>query len=443
MPEVKIKPIVNIIDGCIQVPVTGFRVINDSGALEYEGGGRNQEEVMLLDKMRHHSITPTTFESRTFVDGYNGEWFMDTYSFNKYEVLRFGINSFSSTLTGMLTSEGIRLGGQGSSKYSKNPQQALDIKISSLECKLLDKSISLLMSQSLDMVIVDIFARVTGDSASKGSSNDNGNVKMNGSFPDIHSVLLYKNPTDQSTGKNSLIVIDPSNFLFSSHLKNFNDNIYDTHKNLSMSCGPWDIVTLHDTLKIYEAPTGVDGPKHSQYRNCTDCVVKIAFGLQLLNEQAQSKIVLNVDPSQIKACPAISWVSNNTGIDEYIIDVDVNAGPFRHTPRIKQNSDPAKMMVFNTMEKLISLQHHHIKMLKLLGPADVISYKEEIVYVVDPLKDVDVGHELRDILDETLMFDEALTLKELWKCHIKYTEELEHYDASFLGAAESEGVNLS
>lgn len=72
-----------------------------------------------------------------------------------------------------------------------------------------------------------------------GSSN-NGCIKVEGGVPEIHTVVLYKNPiidasaqVEPTATSNTavaaisdhpieILVIDPSNFLFSSHLSNFN-----------------------------------------------------------------------------------------------------------------------------------------------------------------------------------------------------------------------------
>ncbi len=82
------------------------------------------------------------------------------------------------------------------------------MKHSSYEKKVFAESCKhLFESESVKTVIVDILER---DSEYKVLTKDN-RVK------DVHSVVLYKNKIDSKVGY-EIIVIDPSNFTFSSHL---------------------------------------------------------------------------------------------------------------------------------------------------------------------------------------------------------------------------------
>lgn len=207
--------------------------------------------------MERYSITPTTFYSRSFFA--EPFWYTDTFKYADQEVTRFGINAkFISSLD--IEKEGIKItradGTVARSKYQlKDAQKVIH---HSLEKHLLQKAIDhLLGNEDCRTVLIDVFARVKEE------------VKVpQDDYPETHTVVLYKNPINE--GKHEVVVIDPSNFLFSSHL--LAPDLGIRHDFLSK------ITTVHKSLKIYKPLGDNVGPKHNQSRDCIDIATKIAFG---------------------------------------------------------------------------------------------------------------------------------------------------------------------
>lgn len=119
------------------------------------------------------------------------------------------------------------------------------------------------------------------------------------------------------TGSNvNVWVVDPSNFLFSSHLAND-----DFNKELE-SDGLPKIETIHKKIQVYK--TGSDtGYEANKYRDCTDIAVKLAFGFN-------SVPIVKFDKDIIKHSVVVR-VSNNAEIDKSIIESQMVA-------RVKQTS---------------------------------------------------------------------------------------------------------
>lgn len=372
MMKVKIKPIIERDEfGAVSLPVARFRVIEET-----EAGFLNDRTVSVIDastpegrtiaKMQNHSITPTTFTSRDFCGGYNDDWFVDSYSHGARSVLRYGINIFCDKLqvnaTGLvdpfcvLDSKGesikVYRSGEtpsarsGSTKKSDQytVENAKSIFLSNIEAKLLNEAIDYLLVESdRRTVAVDIFARGRGDS-------NLGCIQIKDGFLETHTVLLYKNPTVPGA-KLKIMVIDPNNFTYSSHLSNFNLDSMNKHKNSV------EFVTIHQSIQIY-TPVGVPGPLPNQYRNCVDIVVKMLFDLDQLNEKnralAKEEVDLLVesrsDMIKIRECQAIQNVSNSIDIDDAVIASGLPV-------RIKQRSDLKEAQIFNDLERVINSKY--------------------------------------------------------------------------------------
>jgi len=282
------------------------------------------DNEIIKNEIAGSSITPTTFKSRTL----NSDliWYIDEYIHKNNSVIRFGINYKDikiNTEDSSILNEKVELYNpqKGKSKDSQSTtgieRIAKSISHHYLEKQLLEKSVNyLLESNDTQTVLVDIFVR------------DNGGIKRdqeNPDCPEIHTVVLYKNPIREGQNKHEVLVIDPSNFSFSSHLSNLNGTIQ--HKKLG------EIITLHKVLQIYKAndPRNT-GSEPEQYRDCTDIAVKIAFGLN-----QNKNLIINVD--NIKEIDGIKFISNNDAINDSI-PVDIQTKHFVNFPlRIQQKSN--------------------------------------------------------------------------------------------------------
>ncbi|MDX2050686.1 MAG: hypothetical protein SFT93_05930 [Rickettsiaceae bacterium] len=347
--KVKIIPITLSEHGFATLPVTQFRVI-DTQELDvvserivgFDGASSPKtDEERVLKKIQTHSITPTTFEYREFdEDITSSNLFVDHYTCDSSSILRFGINS-SASLIEQLHAENIRTFAESpglvqsttrSEKYT--PEQVRNVLLSGIECELLNRAIAHLMQDpNIQTVLIDIFARVNG-----GASN--GMVKLKDDIPETHTVLLYK-----PLGQKEIVVIDPNNFLFSSHLSNLN-----TIPNTVLS-EDLKIKTFHTSTKIYVPNNNQGtGPHFYEYRNCIDVAAKIAFEIKALNamklSQGEGPILID-DIAHIKNCEAIQNISNNIAIGTGLI--------FETIPlRIKQSSDQNVRSKFSAIDKIIS-----------------------------------------------------------------------------------------
>ena len=205
-----------------------------------------------------------------------------------------------------------------SGKYSE--AEAKTVKHHSAEIAAFRKAIdSLLDAHDTRIVICDILER------------DKGVIK------DIlvsHSVVLYKNPAD-SSGKHQVVVIDPSNFQHSSHLAS-EDMIRESasasgliHRLLS------GIKTFHKGTQIYKPFTDNVGSSHSQYRDCVDLAVKLAFGL------AQSRGDLSFG--------TIDDIKNNEIVTMFSNQLDKTSLSVAPT-RLKQSSDLGLVVRFHELQ---------------------------------------------------------------------------------------------
>lgn len=288
------------------------------------------DEDIEQKEIEGYSITPTTFHSRSFF--VEPVWYTDTFKYADQEVTRFGINAkLLSSLD--IEKEGIKItrvdGTVASSKYQlKDAQKVIH---HSLEKHLLQKAIDhLLGNEDCRTALIDVFARVKEE------------VKVpRGDHPETHTVVLYKNPLVEDG--HEITVIDPSNFLFSSHLLALDLGI--KHDLLSK------ITTIHKGLKIYKPLDDNIGPEHNQSRDCIDVAVKIAFGLS-----QHEWVTINLE-EHIKNHPFIQSISS-TDLDKTIIVKTVPT-------RIKQASDINIVSKYHKVSKVLSKNFSIIKSQKL------------------------------------------------------------------------------
>lgn len=293
-------------------------------------------DTLTNDEVRTGSITPTTFQSKEFEQSLNDIWYKDTYSYNQYSVVKFGINERSTMLN--LPSSSIASKEESESSKLLKTRDIKNINFETVEINILEKAIDYLSDNR--MVLVNIFARTSG-----------GKIKSDGTLPEVHTVVLYKNNPDTSTGISDIIVIDPSNSAFSSHLSKFNDNRLN-------GCS-WKISTLpidpQKILKIYEAPSEVPkGTNFDEYRNCTDIAVKIAFGLQTLSDGFKISVNDLCNSSFIKNLSNIDDINPHIFYDK--IEVPTKNGGQKicnHPTRIQQASDPELVSMFHLLERTI------------------------------------------------------------------------------------------
>lgn len=286
-----------------------------------------------LDAVEKYSITPTSFTFRKFFDTLEQNWFMDEYCAGNHKVLRYALdpryinvdltqhmvlNEETKTIDLKSQVSESSKSGSTSSKYTLNEVRAVELH--SIEKMLLQRAIDYLLSGSDRTVLLDIFAR------------DKGTVKMvNNNQCEIHTILLYKNPIDER-GTHEVLVIDPSNFMFSSHLANESNGLHNE--------GLSKIVTLHKRIEIYKPKNNENvGPNGGQYRDCIDIAVKLAFMLDKAG---------TLSLEDIAKLDAVRAISNNNAIDDNFVGRDCSV-------RVKQNSNPDVIKAFYEVEKVLNI----------------------------------------------------------------------------------------
>jgi len=306
----------------------------------------------IASKVEKYSITPRTLKAVTEFDpayvvasqgaassvasalAYNPELYtsIEEYSYASNNVVRYSIRSdlITPDPSGAILGEG-NSGPRGPSMktamYNKSMSQAAILH--SLEKDIITRVItSFISAPGIITAIVDIFERNMGVA-----------VNVEAGHPITHSVVLH------FTGS-EVCVIDPSNFLFSSHLEN---NDFTVELGLK---GLPPIRTIHKELKIY-TPIGDPGYTFDRYRDCTDVAVKLAFSINVnpipLTSFTHKDIVLH---------DAIMNISNNNTIDKSIV-ID------KSSARVKQASSQHAEKTFSILQSSIDFK---IKMCTLVRP---------------------------------------------------------------------------
>ena len=178
--------------------------------------------------------------------------------------------------------------------------------IVALEC-----AINILLNTDSKTVLIDIFKR---DIERKITD-----------VQDTHTVALYK-------AENKILVIDPSNPTFSSHLVNYDRNLLEV--DYSEKTKIYAPVSEKSDVgqKLIEFYKSITGICHDQYRDCIDIAVKIAFGLNASSEKCNSI-------KNIKTLKVIQSVSNNDEINTSILK-DIQKEHFVKAPlKIMQKSN--------------------------------------------------------------------------------------------------------
>ena len=323
--------------------------------------GEEREIAGVVAEIRTYSITPTTFEKREFKTSEADTTFKDHYSHRDNSVVRFGINAKKLYLTdyeklegtetaiiqgerfevtlisevevateayatsgGVAAASSAGVAGTIKSSKSKSTKYTLEdsskILHHSLEKDVIREAIELLRTTETKTVLVDVFGRQMNA------------IKIKDGEPETHTVLLYKNPP-RGDGTQEIIVIDPSNFTFSSHLAN--DDIKAIYAD-----APVEIKTYHKLVQIYKA-NGAIGSEPEKYRDCVDIAVKLAFGFNVRTEWER------LDVRLVGECDVVKAISNQDEIDKSYPKVGCSA-------RVKQSSDLKVVSVFRAIEESIA-----------------------------------------------------------------------------------------
>lgn len=293
---------------------------------------------LLSEELEGYSITPTTFEARSYDSSLNDATYVDQYKFNTTSVYRFGINVFADTLRP--TKDVANHHGSRASSYSNKSGPKLikavkSIKHEDVEIEVLQQGINhLFSSPEICSVLVDIIAR----------SGEGLSVDRRGVF-ETHTVVLYKNPAN-AAGQHSITVIDPSNFAYSAHLGN-PDIIGDATEHSAPKVAhtlfarsedglPMIVIIPNAKVKIYQ-PKKATGLMHEQYRDCVDVAVKLALGFDVAEEAS----IVSVD--ELTANVVVQSIAN-TAIDTHY------PTRIKCPVRIKQASDPQIVKLLHDFE---------------------------------------------------------------------------------------------
>lgn len=358
-------------------------------------------------KVGAYSITPRTFVSKTLLARDPGDTHparsVEEYEYCGNKVLRFCINAelISVDPTGTILGEGRTVPkAPTGSTTTYLPDAAKAAILHTVEKTLITEAIRHLHGigggAGARTVLIDIFER------------DNGapiKIDPSSGHPLTHTVVLHKGPS-------TVQVIDPSNFVNSSHLANddFNGALVRTH-------GLPPIETIHTArhgaIQIYK-PDSVVGTAYApdKYRNCTDVAVKLAFGFN------KTTVPIVFDKDGIVKHPVVLHVSNNPSIDSEIVVRNIAA-------RIKQDSSLV------AQETFAKVQHAIVIKLQVLPEAARDAIKQEYAKIVStPHTTLQMLVGLNDQVNQQL-------ISQLSTEHRDITHDLQSYEAELTGLSTS------
>lgn len=277
--------------------------------IEYSQKDLQQNKNNIVKKLGLHkrSVTPTTLEKVVFDNSEEDFFCKEIYKHKDNSVARFAFNEQLLPYEKFADSKKLDSWKSSTKSAAAIKTNADRIKLHELESDLLTKAISYLEYSQQKTVVVDIFAR------------DQGKIKDDNGLVEIHSIVLFK-PDER------IYVIDPSNFSFSCHLSNFNQDL---------------IITKYSADKIYEPPSNkskmgqklvekyksITGDSSDQYRDCIDIAVKLALGIN-------TKEHIDFDFDKILKLDIVQEITNNPEVNTNIIDLDAPV-------RIKQATQPS------------------------------------------------------------------------------------------------------
>lgn len=283
----------------------------------------NEIHKETVNKLR--SITPKTYKGNKFIDD---DYYVDEYQYKTSktsQVLHFGINTYRKELKDELVKYNLGLqiilqkalddkietksnisNISGSTKYK--PFCEKYIELTAYEKVVMKKAIDYMFDDNRKTCMVDIFPREFND-------KNTGVGTINTKVLDVHTVVLYR-------AEDRILVVDPNNPMFSSHLNKYKD---------------FKIETLCDTnlqYKIYSRPEGKPtGLAKDKWRDCIDIAVKISFALN--NSGNTYK-----DLSELMSSQVIKLITNNPIIDEISLNDQLPV-------RLKQVSNLEKVIKYN------------------------------------------------------------------------------------------------
>ena len=256
----------------------------------------------------------------------------DIYSNSKdNSVTRYGLNSSKLIkLAGRYNDEWRKLkltnseGSQPTSKKSNkaNTNETSDKALYPIEVLALQKAIQSLQETDTKTVLIDIFEK-----------NENGliNCNVNTKYPETHTVVLYKNNLKE------FIVIDPTDSSYSTHIAS-DINTLLIGDNITLRAS-------NKNIKIYTPKKDNTGHEPTNYRDCIDIAVKLAFGL---NKHPHA-----INPSKIGELTVIQEITNSKEVNN-VFDKEYG------TARIRQASDDQVRSAVDTIMNKLNQQFKSI-----------------------------------------------------------------------------------
>lgn len=325
-----------------------------------------EDDISLIVKeIEKSSITPSIFQEREYESGWDDLFYEEHYVGG---ITRFAINDRSLAIEEAFDGQAtVGTDGAHPSLPSETNNDSI-FPLTNIEKQLIDKAGKLLLTSDTRAAVVDIFVRYQ---RSDHPEHRGKIIVDDHNIPETHSVVIYKNPSTLIAPL-ELVVIDPSNFTFSSHL--------GVHKVVLEGdlAAEYAIKTFHHTTKIYTAPLNSTGQELNQYRDCTDVAIKISKGLT----QAIEAIRFNTSTdatfrSSIKDCATIKYISNVRAIDEDVFWAGKSV-------RIKQSSDSDLREQFSKINHVVNIQHKLVEV--FASPESMAGIKQESASSCDAIE---------------------------------------------------------
>lgn len=265
-------------------------------------------------------------------------YYVDEYQYkdsHKSHVLHFGINAYSNYLIEKIVKyknqSALEPGKSGKkSAISDLLQDILSKNGTEFETNNTIEAISYLDSNKASTVLVDVFVR-----------NSSNNINFINDIPEVHTVVMYKQ-LSSNNGKDQYCVLDPNNPSFSYIL-------YSIGSSLKREI----LVCPNEKLKIYQR-NGESGSNASEWRDCIDISVKLAFNLEnnkIFLETAKDGKFRYINYESLKNCISVKDITNQAGVYDKLPKV-VEKEPTRE----KQSSD-VKVQSHTTFQlKLLDLK---------------------------------------------------------------------------------------
>jgi len=386
--------------------------------------GIDQSNFKVMHKklgLHKRSITPDTLREVKFEKSEEDLYYTEYYKCDSNKdngVMRFAINLVAnkniiedclanSIGTYEKTEDDKSLTSQAYNKIETKNYISNELKHSLLEKKLVQQGIDhLLNNKDVNVVLVDILER----------SISVDKITLENGVVQTHTVLLYKNPADNISGLHEIVVIDPSNFFFSSHLSN--KDILSNIKHDLLDT----ITTKHIQTQIY-TPKGETGYFANQWRDCIDVAVKLAF---IINDKIIKGEIFDIQLNNIQDYEFVQMISNDPNVDRSI--------KFKNTSiRIKQGS------VTKVVKKFFDIEKFFDKNLQILKEAASSSQDVYLKKLKAPYEKIykNYNETYKKCLDSTDNYN--LIIETLLKANNNMTEELTNIlsgEQSYLAGGE-------